>query len=76
MSRFRISIVDTKTGQTASLVPGSTGERDFVASITEKVVRKGVGIFRTEAQVKAAIDAGVKEAIKELKREVDPHGKS
>jgi hypothetical protein len=76
MSRFRICITDTQTGERAVLVPGSTGERDLVKSVTDSIVRKGVGLFRTESQVKAAIEAGLKEVFLELKREVAPHGKS
>lgn len=74
MSRFRITITNTETGEQARLVPGSTGERDMITAVTDAVVRKGVGVFRTEAQVRKAIDAGLREVLKALKREVDSRG--
>ena len=72
MSRFRIVIEDTETGEQARLVPGSTGERDMIRAITDAAVRKGVGVFRTEAQVKKAIDTAIRETLYEMKREVKP----
>jgi hypothetical protein len=70
MSRFRIVIRDTETGDDAVLVPGSTGERDLIRAVTDATVRQGVGMFRTEAQVKKAIDTAVREVLLDMKREV------
>lgn len=44
-------------------------ERDLIEACTAAVVTRGVGIFRTEAHVRAAIVAGITEAITDLKRE-------
>jgi hypothetical protein len=57
MSRFRIVIRDTETGDDAVLVPGSTGERDLIRAVTD-------------AQVKKAIDTAVREVLLDMKREV------
>lgn len=70
MSRFRVSIHDTVTGAAAHLVPGGQGERDLVAAATKAIVAKGVGMFRTEAQVKAAIEEGLQDVLRDLKSEV------
>jgi hypothetical protein len=61
-SKFRIRIENVETGEAALLHPGAQGERDLVAAI----VAKGVGVFRTQAKVEAAI----REVLLELKSEV------
>jgi hypothetical protein len=48
---------------------GSRFERDFVQSIVDAIMAKGVGFFKTEAHVRADIEAGIKEAIWDLKAE-------
>jgi hypothetical protein len=64
MSRFLIRIEDVEAGKVALLRPGGKGERDLVAAI----VAKGVGVFRTQAQVEAAI----RSVLLDLKSEVLP----
>lgn len=68
-SPFRICIVRADGGP-VHLHPGSHGERDLVETITQHVAAKGVGFFRTQARVEAAIAEGVAEAIHALKSEV------
>ena len=46
---------------------GSPLERDFINACTEAIVAKGVGLLRTEAQVKVAIHDGITETIRTLK---------
>ena len=68
---FRIAIVRDDE-RIALLIPGSTGERDLIASITDAAVKRGVGLFRTEAQVRRAIADGCHDVLLALKREVMP----
>jgi phenylpyruvate tautomerase PptA (4-oxalocrotonate tautomerase family) len=71
MSDFRIAIVRAD-GKRVLLYPGSRGERDLIETVTAAVVEKGVGIFRTETKVKAAIAEGIAEVLQVLKSEVVP----
>lgn len=48
---------------------GGRIERDLIQACTDAIVKKGVGLFKTEAQVKQAIRDGITEAIRELKYE-------
>lgn len=66
---FLLQIVDAKTGAVVQLPGGGRMERDLIEACTAAVVTRGVGIFRTEAHVRAAIVAGITEAITDLKRE-------
>jgi hypothetical protein len=72
MSRFRVHILDTETGAEAALLPGGRGERDLVDAVLAAIVKRGVGIFRTEAHVAQAIQEGMQEALFALKSEVLP----
>jgi hypothetical protein len=63
MSDFAIKIV-RKDGKPVLLKPGAQGERDFI----EAIRAKGVGWFKSEAQVVSAI----KQVLWELKSEVVP----
>ena len=56
-------------GRVLQLKAGGPLEADLVAACTAAIVAKGVGILRTEAQVKRAIAAGIREAIQALKSE-------
>lgn len=56
-----------------SVVQGAPGianpfERDLIALCKAAIVGKGVGMFRTEAQVALAIEQGMQEGLMELKR--------
>jgi hypothetical protein len=72
MSRFRISIIDTETGQQALLVPGGSGERDLIQAATDDIVSRGVGYFKSEAAVRTAVEQGLRAAILAVKKEVRP----
>jgi hypothetical protein len=69
-SRFRMQIVDTVTGDVVEYEPGRRVETEFVSDCINRIVAQGVGFFKTEATVKAAVEAGIKEAIFELKTQV------
>jgi hypothetical protein len=72
VSKYRIRIEDVLNGRIALLVPGAKGERDLVEDLVTSIVAKGVGVFKTQAQVEAAIRAGVAETLLSLKTEVRP----
>ena len=52
--------------------PGDDEERDLVAAIAAGVRAKGVGVFRTEAHVVAAVEGVVRDALLSVKRQVKP----
>lgn len=66
--RFLLQIVDPDGG-TVRLPGGGRLELDLVEACTASIVRRGVGVFRTEAHVRQAIAAGIAEAIAGLKRD-------
>ncbi len=72
MSRFILSIVDTVTGAQAKLRPGGSAEKNLVEQAVNAIVKKGVGVFKTEAQVRKAIQEGLTEAIRSAKSDVEP----
>lgn len=71
MSKFRIAII-REDDEPVLLHPGSQGERDLVDAITQQIVSKGVGFFRTEARVRRLIAAGINDVLMQLKSEVQP----
>ena len=69
---YRLQIV-REDGHAVKFRPGTRSEEgDFVAAVTDRIVAKGVGVFRTEAKVRAAIQAGFTEVFDNLKRNVEP----
>jgi hypothetical protein len=70
-SPFRICITRADD-EPVYLRPGSSGERDLVLTIRNHIMAKGVGFFRTAAQVETAVREGVAEALYALKAEVQP----
>lgn len=69
MPRFLLQIVDTTRGTVLKLPAGGQIERDLITACTDRIVRKGVGIWKTERQVRAAIADGITETIQDLKQE-------
>lgn len=63
MSEFLIRIA-RKNGDPVHLYPNGKGERDFI----DAIIAKGVGLLRSEKQVRAAIS----EVLMDLKSEVHP----
>lgn len=70
-SAYRLCVVKAN-GDPVFFHPGSQGERDLIEAATEAIVAKGVGVFRTEVQVRQAIRDGLIETLKALKSEVQP----
>jgi hypothetical protein len=69
---YKVQITDESGNVVASWVPGSAAEYKFAQNVAEKAVTKGVGVFRTEAQVKARVMEAVNEVLFELKAIVRP----
>lgn len=67
MPKFLLQIVDAQRRHVVTLPAGGDLERDLIQACTDAIVAKGVGVFRTEAQVRTAIDAGITEALRDLK---------
>lgn len=65
---FLLQIVKaTPPHEVVRLPGGGPLERDLIQACTEAIVQRGVGLLKTERQVKAAIAAGITEAIRDLK---------
>ena len=70
MTLYLLQIVDAREPHAVVRIPaGGPLERDLVQVCTDAIVSKGVGFFKTEGQVRRAIEAGMTEAILALKRE-------
>ena len=80
MSEFRIAIL-RPDGERVWLVPGrkgtltEPGEHDLIQACPDAIVAKGVGLFRTEAQVRLAIEQGITEVLMAMKTAVLPKPK-
>ena len=65
---FLLQIVENAPPYAVVRFPaGGLLERDFIATCTEAIVARGVGLLKTEAHVRADIAAGITEAILSLK---------
>ena len=51
MVLFHLAIVKAETNDIVTLPAGGPLERDLITSCTAAIVRRGVGIFKTEKQV-------------------------
>ena len=70
MVLYLLQIVEVRPPHAVVRIPaGGPLERDLVQICTDAIVAKGVGLFRTEAQVRKAIQSGMTEAISTLKRD-------
>jgi hypothetical protein len=68
MTRFWLQVAD-RDGVVWKTPFGAPMERDLIQAMTAAIVAKGVGVFRTEAQVRRAIEQGMTETVQALKRE-------
>lgn len=72
-SQFWLQIVSKDAPSVVlQIEPGRQAERDFVADVVTRAVAKGVGLFRTEAQVETAIREAIQESIFDLKQQITP----
>lgn len=72
MSAYRLQILDPEGEVAATWVPGSSSEVELIQTIADKVVEKGVGVFRTEAHVRADVVTAIAEVLYALKARVQP----
>lgn len=67
---YRLTIT-REDGDAVRFRPGTRSEEgDFVGAVTQRIVAKGVGFGKTEAQVVEAIRAGFTEVFDNLKQNV------
>jgi hypothetical protein len=70
-SQYRIQVYDTQSGRVvASWLPGAEDEQDMIADIAERVRAQGVGVFRTEARVVAAVYQALADGLYAMKERV------
>ena len=69
-TRFLLQIVDVTAPHVLARFPaGGALEREFIEVCTASIVSRGGGLLKSEAHVRAAILAGITDAILALKRE-------
>ncbi len=66
MVMFKLQLV-YPDGETIRFNGGGQFEMDLVEACTQAIVKRGVGVFRTEAHVRQAITEGIEEAVRGLK---------
>lgn len=64
--------VTHKDGYTVSLKPGGHAEREILSEVKEKLRKAGVGWFKSEHKVLAAVHAAIEETLFALKSDVLP----
>jgi len=69
-SQFRMQIAYHKTGDIVTWKPGAPVETDLVVDLVERLRKRGVGLFTSEATVLKAVEEELTEVILDLKRKV------
>lgn len=69
---YRLQIVDPYDRVILRWPAGDPLEADLVQMAVREAQREGIGLFRTEAQVSAALRVGLQRAIHALKTQVRP----
>lgn len=64
---FKLQIVENYTGRVLEFEGGGKVEMDLIESIVQAVMRRGVGMWRTQAHVEQDLRDGIQEAIHGLK---------
>jgi hypothetical protein len=68
-SKYRL-VICRIDDEPVMLMPGGQGERDLVSAIVDKVT--GVGVFRTQAQVRDTVRRAIEAVLLDAKAEVKP----
>lgn len=68
--RYLWQVVEEGSDAVCRLPAGGRIERDIVADVLTRAQAKGIGVFRTEARVLAAIETSLTEVLSELRKEV------
>ena len=74
MSQYRIQVIDADGNVAHSWVPGSVVEQEIVSTVTKKIMERGVGFWRTEANVRDKVEQSLLSYLHDLKARVKPHG--
>jgi len=69
-SKYLLQIVHRDNGKIVEWEPGRDIETEFITDCIARVLVRGVGLFKTSAHVAQDIEAGIEEAILELKKKV------
>lgn len=70
MSDYQIQVVHASDGRVAVWRPGSQIETDMIDVLCSRLTKRGVGVFRSEAQVLQAVREEFAALLYELKRKV------
>lgn len=71
-SIYKIQIIDNEGNVAHSWVPGSEVEQEFTQNLINHVASKGIGFWKTEAQVKEKAKLAIDEFLHNLKSAVKP----
>jgi hypothetical protein len=71
MSHFYISI-RRHDGSEVHVVPGGQAERDLHNEVKARLKKLGVGWFKSEAKVLAAVDAAMRDIVFSVKSDIVP----
>ncbi len=70
-SAYVLQVADRLTGEiVAAWAPGMAAERQLVEELVNRIGQKSVGVFRTRAQVQAAVGEALRELLHDLKAQV------
>lgn len=72
MSIYKMQIIHAESNTVVEFEPGREIECDFIVDCVERIIAKGVGVFRTSAHVEQDVKDGIQEAIFALKSKVRP----
>lgn len=69
-SEFLIQIIHKDDGKVVAWEPGKDVEAELIDAITNRILTKSVGVFRTKSQVASAVKTAIEEILYELKSRV------
>lgn len=71
-SKYLLQIVHRTSGEVVQFEPGLSTEINFIDDCVQRILSKGVGVFRTNKHVEQDIRDGINEAVHSLKLKVKP----
>lgn len=70
MSDYRMQVIHASSGKVVGWKPGADIEVDLINELCDRLTKRGVGLFRTEATVLAAVREEFASLLFDLKRKV------
>ena len=70
MSDYRLQVIHASSGKVGGWKPGADVEVDLVQELCARLTKRGVGLFRSEATVLAAVQEEFASLLFDLKRKV------